>query len=109
MMCIRSSKIAAVPLEIAGKQINGQMDLAPSEDENRRWSDPSLTKIRWKEDAVEPRPRIKFPTILEARDSNSCPPTEKVNILHDGWNTSTHACCMILPSEIHLNMLVICS
>lgn len=29
MMCIRSSKIAAVPLEIAGKQINGQMDLAP--------------------------------------------------------------------------------
>lgn len=57
MMCIRSSKIGAVPLEIAGEQINGQMDLAPSEDENRRCSDPSLTKIRWKEDAVEPRTR----------------------------------------------------
>lgn len=59
------------------------MDNATCEDEQQRCSNPFLTAISWKADAVEPRTGIKFPTVLEAGDSNFNPPTKEVKIMLD--------------------------
>ncbi|XP_058078754.1 fatty-acid-binding protein 2 isoform X2 [Magnolia sinica] len=58
------SKVLAVPLVNIDEQISGQMDQLACGDEYKGCSSLSLSEIKWRRDAVEPRTGIKFPSVL---------------------------------------------